>query len=52
MLDDSFMDYDYILQNFGAAIADLVEEKLTKKMRTYNTTIHSQLDSHENQQHH
>lgn len=25
-LDDSFMDYDYILQNFGAAVADLVEE--------------------------
>ncbi|KAH0459956.1 hypothetical protein IEQ34_010619 [Dendrobium chrysotoxum] len=41
-LDDSFMDYDYILQNFGAAVADLVEEvsnlsQLSKLARENNT---------------
>ncbi|XP_020587356.1 probable GTP diphosphokinase RSH2, chloroplastic [Phalaenopsis equestris] len=41
-LDDSFMDYSYILQSFGAAVADLVQEvsnlsQLSKLARENNT---------------
>ncbi|XP_076901097.1 putative GTP diphosphokinase RSH3, chloroplastic [Bidens hawaiensis] len=46
-LDDSFMSYDYILQTFGAGVADLVEgvsklshlSKLARESNTANRTM-------------
>ncbi|KAL8232448.1 hypothetical protein R6Q57_002226 [Mikania cordata] len=46
-LDDSFMSYDYILQTFGAGVADLVEgvsklshlSKLARESNTANKTM-------------
>ncbi|KAJ6805624.1 putative GTP diphosphokinase RSH2, chloroplastic [Iris pallida] len=45
-LDDSFMDYDYILRRFGAGLADLVEgvsklSQLSKLARENNTASRS-----------